>query len=107
MTPYTERKNRRRRFAVKFGVYFAVLAGVIAQWAVVSFDPKELELDLRMSAWSFARLPVALIVAVIIYQAVDGKGDLEGKVKNWKRALVLGFTSGFTLTGLTGIGVQG
>jgi hypothetical protein len=104
MTEYTKRRRARQIFAVRVGVYIAIVAGVVAQWAITRFDPKELTLDLRLSAWSISRLFVAMIVAAVVYRSIDGGGDLEGKVKNVGRIVTLGFTSGFTLSGVTGIG---
>ncbi len=105
MTRYDDRILRRKTFAVKFGVYMAIVAGVISQNVVTRFDPQSLILDLDITGLSVTRFAVALICATAIYWRLDGKGgELSGKVKNVTRVLTLGFTSGFTLAGLAGIG---
>ena len=103
-TSFTRRRQRQRDFAVRVGVYFAILAGVMAQWAVTRFDAKELTMDLRLDGFSVGRVVVALIVATLIYRQIDGRGDLTGKAQHADRALTLGFTAGFTLMGVVGIG---
>lgn len=104
MTEYTKRRRARQVFAVRVGVYIAIVAGVVAQWAITRFDPKELTLDMRVSALTLSRMFVAMVIAAVIYRSIDGGGDLEGKIKNVGRIVTLGFTSGFTLSGVTGIG---
>jgi len=105
MTPYEKRRDKRRRFVVKTGVYFAILAGVISQSVVQRFDPKALTVDLSVGVLSATRFVVALVVATAIYWRLDGRGgELDGKMRNVGRVLTLGFTSGYTLMGIAGIG---
>ena len=105
MTEYTRRRDRRRTFAVKIGVYVAIVFGVVAQSAVQRFDAKVLSIDLDFTGWSVPRIILALVLATGIYWRLDGKGgELSGKIKNVGRVLTLGFTSGFTLMGVVGIG---
>lgn len=105
MTPYAQRRDKRKAFAVKTGVYIAILLGVLSQSVVQRFDARALTIDLEIGAWSVTRFVLALVVATAIYWRLDGKGgELAGKVKNVGRVLTLGFTSGYTLMGIAGIG---
>jgi hypothetical protein len=105
MTAYEARILRRKTFAVKVGVYVAIVAGVISQNLISRFDPELLVLDIDITGLTAARVAVALVCATAIYWRLDGKGgELSGKIKNIGRILMLGFTSGFTLMGLAGIG---
>lgn len=104
MTAYTDKIKRRREWMVRVGVYLAIGFGVLSQWAVQRFDPHELILDIRMTGWSIGRVITAAVTAALVYRLIDGKGELSGKVKNVKRVLILGYTAGFTLQGISGIG---
>ena len=105
MISRTERRQRRRLFLVKVGVYFAILAGVVAQSAIRRFDAKALTIDLDFGVLSVTRIVVALIVATMVYWRLDGSsGEMVGKSANVGRVLTLGFTSGYTLMGIAGIG---
>lgn len=105
MTVYETRILRRKTFVVKTGVYVAIVAGVMTQNLINKFDPEQLILEIDITGLSAARVVVALVCATAIYWRLDGKGgELSGKIKNIGRILMLGFTSGFTLMGLAGIG---
>ncbi len=105
MTEWTKRRQRTRERLVSFGVYIAVVLGVCAQSMVSRFDVHALEIDLDFTGWSVPRIVLAILVATTIYWRLDGKeGNVVGKSKNVGRVLTLGFTSGWTLMGITGIG---
>lgn len=105
MTEWTKRKNRRRTFAVRFGVFIAVLFGVIGQHVIESMDPGALEIVFDFSGFGPAKLIVALGLSVFVYWKLDGKGDLVGKIKNSttvNRALTLGLSSGWLVGDIVG-----
>ena len=108
MTPYTVRRDRRRTFLLKVGVYLAIVVGLIAQAVVKSVEPETLTIEVDLSGWSILRVGVALFFALVVYWNLDGKhGEMNGKIRKastvW-RALTLGFTSGYTLMSIAGIG---
>ncbi len=98
------RRKRLKELLVKFGVYAAIVAGVVTQNAVQRFDPRALLIELDVSLLNAGQISAALMMAVGIYWKLDGKGELSGKTKNVSRVLTLGFTAGFTLMGIMGIG---
>lgn len=104
MNARADKQQMFRIFAVKIGIYFSIFAGVVSQSILSNLDPKTLELTITFGAWPVTRFLGGIIFATIIYHGLDGKGDITGKTKNVGRILMFGFTSGFTMMGITGIG---
>lgn len=106
MTEWTKRRNRRRTFTVRFGVFIAVFFGVIGQHVVESMDPKALEIAFDFSGVaSPAKIVAAFLFSAYVYWKLDGKGDLVGKIKNMttvSRALALGFMAGWSVGDVIG-----
>lgn len=106
MTEYQRRQKRRREFSVRFGVYLAVLVGVIGQSVVSSVDPATLDIELALDGWEWSKLIVGAGLAAMLYWRLDGQGDLAGKTKNTRnviRALVLGFAAGWAVVDSLGL----
>ena len=104
MTPYTRRKEKRRMFLVKVGVYFAYLSGVIVQYGFKRLDFQTLTLDYDFEGMNFVRLGLAVGIATYMYIRYRKEGELDRKVKYVGSILGVAFAKGFTIMGLAGLG---
>jgi hypothetical protein len=84
-------RQKRRAFAVQFGVYLALLVGVIGSQAVEMHN----NLSAALKPIELSQVAGSAIVAGALYNKMEGKGDINGKSKNVGRMLRNAIYHGF------------
>jgi len=108
MTPYEKRRDKRRIFLVRFGVYLVILAGVLFQAGVVGIDFKRLTIEfVDFSTWGLMTVVVAAIGAAFVYREINksrkdeiAEDVVKRKMKHLGTVLWYAFTAGVSVVAI-------
>lgn len=86
-----ERKRKRRIFLVRFGVYIALLVGVLGSQTIILSQ----DLSVAFKPVELGKFVGVAIMAGMLYNKMEGKGELGGKVDNAGRLIRNALYHGF------------